>query len=382
MPPDPPPPDPRFTQPSAPTVPGESIGAPRPLTPEAQENQVRLLLNDIFRASLPNTDPLHINILPVDLDRYEQLLGAWAFHAPDLVTRVSGELQTQYGFDPIADDTLLDPALAAALNQILSTAEQRSETIRTDVEGVTTVTREGATETERETTVSQTRFIEMPTPEEFMDDFTNGLSAFVIQLRREGRITRDAADWALDNPDFFLDRYITAIQDMIDAGKDIFRPVGATGDPIFLGEREAGTEEIESTGIDRERILSEVLANEREQIEEEVIRDLIATGTVETTEQQQQVDAEIDRRVERRTQTLINEAIQFFGTETTITTEQVFSIPRPTNVFVLAPGDFLSSEFPAQNVEQIAAGRRGADQGRRSTELGVAPSAPRRVGGR
>ena len=375
--------DPRFTESIAPTMPGQGFGTPPVrMTPEEQEISVRLLMNDIFRASLPDTDPLRINMIPADLGRHEQLLTAWAFYEPDLVTRVSGELQTQYGFDPAAPgDVSLDAALAAALNQILSTAEQRSEQIRVDREGVTTVTREGTTETERETTVSQTRFVDLPSPEAFMDDFMRSMTAFIGAARARGEITRDAAAFFLDDPSILYTEYITDLSARVDAEEDIFRPVGADGTPIFLGEREAGTEEIETSGIDRERILSEVLSNEREQIEEEVIRDITSTGTVETTEQQQQVNAEIDRRIEERTTTLINEAIQFFGTSTTITTEQVFSRPELTSVLKISPRTFLSSQFSAARLENFAAGNRGAEQARRQTAQGTNVSAPRRIGG-
>ena len=362
---------------------GQGFGTPPVrMTPEQQETSVRLLLNDIFRAGLPDTDPLRLSMIPDDVRRHGEILEAWAFYEPDLLLRVRGELATQYGIDPfIPGDVPIDAGLAAALNQILSTAETRSEQTRTTIEGVTTVTREGEVERERETTISRTRFVEMPTPEEFMNDFTTGLIAFTRDLRKKGLITRDAADWMMDNPDFFYERYISDLSDRIDAGEDIFQVVGATGEPIFLGERVAGTEEIESTGIDRERILIEVLANEREQISEEVIRDITSTGTIETTEQQQQVDSEIDRRIAERTQTLINEAIQFYGTESTITTEQVFSIPRPASVFKIPPLSFLSSQFSPAAVENIAAGRRGTEQARRQTAQGTNVSAPRRIGG-
>ena len=212
-----------------------------------------------------------------------------------------------------------------------------------------------------------------------MNEFTTGFSVFTVGLRKKGLITRDAADWMMDNPDFFYSRYIAMLGEL--DPDELFQAVGATGEPIFLGERVAGREDIETTGIDRERILSEVLVNEREQISEEVIRDITSTGTIETTEQQQQVDSEIDRRIAERTQTLINEAIQFYGTESTITTEQVFSIPRPTSVFKIPPLSFLSSQFSPVAVENLAAGRRGTEQARRQTAQGTNVSAPRRIGG-
>ncbi len=375
--------DPRVTQPTGPTLPGEGFVRPTPLTPEQQENQVRLLMNDIFRAALPESDPIHINMLPADLDRYNELLDAWAFYTPDLVTRVAEELRGEFGFDPAAPgDVPGDALLAEIFNQILSTAEQRSEVVRVTTEGQTTVTREGTTVRERDTTITTTRFVDLPTPEEFMNDFTTGLAAYVGDLRGQGLITRDAAAFMLDNPDIFYARYLSDLSDRIDAGEDIFQVVGADGTPVRIGEREAGTEEIETTGIDRERVLQEVLSNERTQIEEEVIRELTSTGTVETTEQQQQVDAEIDRRVEERTNTLINEAIQFFGTENTISIEQIFSRPRLTSVFKISPRSFLTSTISASEAENFAAGQRGTEQARRETAEGINVSAPRRVGGR
>ncbi len=375
--------DPRFTQPIEPTMPGQGFGTPPArMTPEEMENSVRFLLNDIFRAGLPNTDPLRINMTPDDITRHGETLEAWAFYEPDLFNGIWGELRTQYGTDPtIAGDVAVDAGIAALMNEILSTAEQRSEIIRTDAEGVTFVTSEGVTEHEGETTVDRTRFVEMPPAEEIMDEFMAGMTAFIGAARAAGEITRGAAAFFLDDPSILYTEYITDLNARMEAGEDIWRAVGADGTPMFLGEREAGTEEIESAGIDRERILREVTSNEREQISEEVIRDLTSTGTVETTEQRQQVDAEIDRRLAERTQTLINEAIQFFGTSTTITTEQVFSRPELTSVLKISPKTFLSAQFSAHALENLAAGNRGAEQARRQTAQGTNVSAPRRIGG-
>ncbi len=376
--------DPRVQSPPGPTLPGQSLEgfAPRILTDEEQEAQIRQLMTDLFRATLPESDPLSLPITDVIRDRHAETLLAWAFHTPNLFNTITSELQNRFGIDPLNPEIPIDAALAEVFNQILSTAEQRSEVMRTDKESTTLVTTEGTTIRDRDVTINRTRFVELPTPEEFMDDFQTGLAVFVAGLRKSGGITRDAAAFVLANPQQFFNDYLVFQSARIDAGEDIFQVVGATGEPIFIGEREAGSEEIETTGIDRERVLREVIANEREQIEEEVIRDLTSTGTVETTEQQQQIDTEIDRRIAERATTLINEAIQFFGTENTITTEQIFSRPQATRVFKIAPLSFLSSQFPASAIENLAAVGPATQQARRETSQGTNVSAPRRVGGR
>ncbi len=369
-------------------VPTAGFGLPGPLqgtrrlTEDEQESRIRTLMSDFFRHSLPENDPLRLTLDDAAQDEHGAQLEAWAFHTPNLFNSIHTELTDQFGFSPgIPGDIPIDAGIAEIFNQILSTAEQRSEVERTDVEGTTFITREGTTIRERETAVDRTRFVDLPSPEEFMDDFMRGMTAFIGGQRAKGLITREAAAFFLEDPSILYTAYITDLSARVDAGEDIFRVVGADGEPIFLGEREAGAEEIRTTGIDRERILSEVIANEREQIESEVIRDLTSTGTVETTEQQQQINTEIDRRIEERTTTLINEAIQFFGTESIITTEQIFSRPELTSVLKIAPLTFLTSQFPSSSLENLAAGQRGTAQGRRETALGVNVSAPRRVGG-
>lgn len=376
--------DPRIVPVQGPTLPGQPPLSPRRLTDEEQEAQLRQLLNDLYRATItdPN-DPLYRPLGEDALDRNGLLLEAWAFHTPNLFNTVRAELTTQFGFDPLVPgDITIDAGLAEVFNRILSTAEQRSEVIRTDAEGATTVTTEGTTIRDRESVATRTRFVDTPPPEVLIDEFMASMTAFIGAARAKGEITREAAAFFLNDPSILYTAYIADLTARIDAGEDPFQTVGADGTPIFLGEREAGEEEIRTTGIDRERILREVIANERTQIEEEVLRDLTSTGTVETTEQQQQIDTEIDRRISERTTTLINEAIQFFGTESIITTEQIFSRPELTSVLKIAPRTFLSSQFPASSLENLAAGQRGTAQGRRETAQGINVSAPRRIGGR
>lgn len=381
-----PPIDPRYVQ-VTPTIPGQGLTPPRLMTPEEQRTAVTTLLNDLYRAQLDEDDPMYLAIPQPRLDFYREHIDAWSYYVPNLVLNVTNDLDQQYGYSLQDPNREIDPGLGAVVNEILSTAETRSETIRTDTTSQVTVDREGATERERETQVTETRFVDLPTAEEFMNDFRVGFASYTQELRSQGLITSETANWMAVNPDIFYDRYLADLARRAEAGEDIFQVVGASQDPhtvgpqVYIGDRPGGQEILETTGIDRERIYQEVVNNERSQIEEEVIRDLTSTGTVETTEQQQQVDAEVDRRLNERTNTLINEAIEYFGTESTITTEQVFARPNLTAVFRISPKDFLTSALTPHSVTQLAAGRGARAEAVARAPRGDIPSAPRRVGG-
>lgn len=373
-------PPPATTGGSTSTLPRWYYDAPN-LPEEQQRGIITNLMSDIYRAGLDEQDPLYLPLSPTALDAHVNALNMWANQNPDLVLSVRDELAPQFGYDPGSNSGSADAGITAALNQILSTAESTTTTQTITTNTSEGVTRTGTRESERTTGQRVTRFIDIPTEEEFMNDFTVGHTSYVQGLLRQGSITREAADWAMDNQEFFYTQYLTDLSRRVEAGEDIFKVVGAEGTPVKVGERMGDSTFREYSGVDREAVHERVVTNERTRIEEDVRTNYVSTGTLTTTEQEQQIQQETDRRVNEETNRLINEAISYHGTEAVLTVEEIFARPNLTTVFKISPADFLTSQFTPHSLEQTAAGQRGTEQARAVTARGIAPSAPRRLGG-
>lgn len=356
------------------------------------------LLTDIWRYSLPDDDPMHLDMSPVQLDAHDSQLQRWAQYAPDLVDGVIGALESHYGFTPVqppgGSDGGYNSAAAEVFNRITgavsSSQERTNRTQTTDRETTEGINRTGTSEFHRTTGRRETRFIDVPTPEEFLNDFQNGSTTYLRGLLSEGVVDRETVDFLMDNPDLLFDGYLADLGARAARGEDIFRVVGTENEIERLGERlgESFTEEY--SGFTRDQIYEQIVSTQKDKIMEEVRTqfseqqtqtDSAGNALPFTTEQEQQIMEETNRRLNEITNRLVNEQIEQSGSMTQLTVEEMIARPKLATVFKISPLSYLQSQYTPQSLMNLAAGRRGTEQRRRDTATGSTPVAPRRVGG-
>jgi hypothetical protein len=344
----------------------------------AQLRTVTSLMNDLYRASLPPDDPMYLELSPTALDQHSSALLDWAQYVPDLVSGVRDQLSTQYGFDPTNSPG--DNAVATDIFNRLSSSLETSTQTTTTEQGIT---RTGSESFNRTTGTRVTRYVDKPTPEEFLDDFQNSITTFVQGMRQSGGIDQATADFLQSNPRLLLDNYIADLGARAARGEDIFRVVGVNGENTYLGERAGEASVSEYSGMTRSQIFEQIASSQRDQITSQVRQEYTgASGTTAlTADQEQQVTEEVDRRINEQTNRLIGEQISQTGSQTELTTEAVISRPHLTTVFNISPLSFLQNQYTPESLRNLAAGRRGTEEAQARTARGIAPSAPRRVGG-
>jgi hypothetical protein len=229
----------------------------------------------------------------------------------------------------------------------------------------------------------ETRFVDIPTPEEFLDNFETAIVTQADTLRRTGAIDQATKDFMINNPGFFYADYLADLGRRAQAGEDIFRVVGLDQQPVKIGERvgEAVSEEITST---LEAIRTGTLTIE-DVVERTIERLVGEAGT-------QQADGETGTSVQNLTENIteqVNEIFRQFSAETSteervqrltsFTIEEVLQRPNLTTVFAFTPLDFLTERFSPTELMNIAAAVPGRQAAARQQPFGAVPSAPRRL---
>lgn len=145
-------------------------------------------------------------------------------------------------------------------------------------------------------------YVNVPTPEQFLDDFKNGFSTHLKNMVSSGHLGSTAAMWLSDNIDLFWGDYLGKLGQMAQAGQPVFKAVNLgsypTGSSITQSQSQSGPGG--------------------------------AGGTSSAT-----------------------------GTSTSTGTEQLVSRPAPGYVHTLSPLDYLGDAFPAPALEVLYEGRRG-----------------------
>jgi len=87
------------------------------------------------------------------------------------------------------------------------------------------------------TTTTQRKYIDVPTPEEFLDDFQNALAGHLQNGIQNGTVSHQAAQWALQHASQLLDTYTGHLAQMAAQGQQIFKANLPSGQPQLLGTR-------------------------------------------------------------------------------------------------------------------------------------------------
>jgi hypothetical protein len=246
------------------------------------------------------------------------------------------------------------------------------DTLQNIVENVT-VTGEETITTERR----ETEFVDIPTPEEVLDDFMLGLSTWVDTALREGEISVLDYNFVLRNPERFLTPYLAELGRRAEAGEVPFTVVGLEGAAERLGERFGGTVTEQTQRVAEQERISDTEINEL--IESTAARLTPAVPGAEAPDAAAGLLETIENvfREHRETTT----STDFRTLATTITTEDIFGRPRLGIVRDPSPLDFLRGAFPASTLANIVAGEGGPPPARAGGARAVQPSGPRRLGG-
>ena len=202
------------------------------------------------------------------------------------------------------------------------------------------------------------QYLNVPTPEEFLDRFETALATHIQAQVRAGAVSRQAGLWLLDNPDVLFNDYMAELGARAAKGEQIFKPVGVTGEPQLLGERPGAVETSQT----------EAESKALEQAQRAAVSAPTGAGAggaaqAQTTTAQQKTETEEQRRA-------LSQLTQ---------TEQVFARPNLTMVYSLSPLDWLQKQGGGSALELLYQGRRGRRAAEAATALGPPAILPRRV---
>lgn len=166
---------------------------------------------------------------------------------------------------------------------------------------------------ERFETRTVAKYFDVPTPEDFLDNFDIALATHVQGLVVSGELDKDTARWILDNPDILLDEYIAELGSRAQAGEQIFKVVGIGGEDA-AGEGGVPAPELLGTRPGRQ--------------EERDIQTLTQTTAAVTPTGGP--GAVTQRTTQERLKSTLDE------------TEEVFARPRLDYVYAISPLDWLA----------------------------------------
>jgi len=228
------------------------------------------------------------------------------------------------------DPSQIDPG--TILSGALNTSTNRNVNVRSNVVSTTNRT--------------ETRYVDLPTPEEFLDDFDSALNGYVEGLVQTGGLRSEVAQFALQNRNLIFGQYMRKQIENLLAGQAPFRVVGLDADEKLIGAR-AG----------------------------DFARDQRATqGTEQRSESEQasSVPSEtpLGQAIESA-QSLNQTTTEQRAEDTTLkSTEAIVQRNKLGVVASLSPLDFLKDKATTQFLNQLYAGQKGSAQRQAQTAIG------------
>lgn len=190
-----------------------------PLKPEIIDQQDSQFLQQILLKQ-----QLGVALTPDETNRITALSQA----DPDRFNRLLNQIYTNNGGDPNNPNAKFDP------NSILNGL--------TNSNTHTNITRNIQNNTTR------TEFIDLPTPQKFLDDWTNAYNIHITGLVQSGAMRPEVADFARNFEQNLFGEYLKKQTDMLLQGQPIFKTVGMNpANNKDLGTRPGGTQTQQST---------------------------------------------------------------------------------------------------------------------------------------
>ena len=190
-------------------------------------------------------------------------------------------------------------------NQVLNRVAISSDTGQTDITGTATNQTTGTRNlTSNQTgttnlTGSARTYLDIPTPEQFLDDFQNAFATHISGLG----LGAPEQQWVMDNMGMFLNEYIGELGTMAARGEPVFKPTDIKDDAYYLGSR-AG--EVSST---RQQGTTNTQTLQQDNLLTNAASRTLQTG-VGTTVGSQQTTGQTQTDTQQTNQQAISEAIQ------------------------------------------------------------------------
>lgn len=330
-------------------------------------------IESMLRAIWSNTDLAGDPLAPDLRQQLENILFRESSTDPEAFLPIQESIASEFGFSPQPAEADFQIELMNGLIDGLTGALSGSarNTLQNITESVSITGEETVTTGRRET-----EFVDIPTPEEVLDDFMLGISTWVNTALREGEISVLDHNFVLRNPERFLTPYLAELGRRAEADEVPFTVVGLEGAAERLGERFGGTVTEQTQRVAEQERISDTELNE---LIESTASRLLPTVPGEDPDAAKALSETIENvfREHRATTTKTD----FRSLATAITIEEIFGRPRLGIVRSPAPLDFLRETFPASTLANIVAGEGGPPPARAGGARAVQPSGPRRLGG-
>ncbi len=238
-------------------------------------------------------------------------------------------------------------------------SEESADSIATSggssVSGSTTrdITGEQTSESDEFITQRTRTFLDVPTPEQFLDNFSNALSGFAQQAGAAGLSGGDLnalLDPASGMMQTLLQEYMGNLAERAAKGEDLFEVVGAEGGgEEFIGSR---------LGRGTEQTFERVTRIQAEEILKERGETVTAENITRVIDEETQARSEaIARSQDTTTTTKEDKTTTQKGDSTFEETEDLFRRPQLAPVFKFSPTNFLTGRFDAEEMDERAIGR-------------------------
>lgn len=270
-------------------------------------------------------------------------------------------------------------------NQVLNlqtTTQQdvnRQEVENVTKQGTTNLTSNMMTTGQTNITGTERKYIDIPTPEEFLDDFQTGLATYMKGLTggAGAKVSRNASMWIMENMDLFLGDYLGELGEMAKRGEQVFKVTPIRDDAKFLGQRQGDVRQTQTTGQ------KTTTGTETEQGQTQTNRQGTTQQTTQETRRQQQQqqrdggpmqtqttqdqDLTTRREQEQSQQNLqenylrnINKTEQFNLGENVNMREDIYGRSKIGVIHALSPMDYLAKAWSPESMNLRYEGFRGA----------------------
>ncbi len=248
---------------------------------------------------------------------------------------------------------LFDPECAASLADQVGEDTATSTTTTTSSSGTSSKVSTVATDVDEVTSIARRVFFDIPTPEEFLDDFENAFAGFAQSMRDSGLGDTDLKAMLDPSTGFIqsmFSEYMGKVAQRAQQGEELFELVGTEGQPVKVGEREGQVTQVETTRVTRTEAEA-ILRQNGQEVTESAIQTVIKeSGEV----------SEADRKTITGSSGTTSATEESTVTTTAATketvTEELFSRPGVARVFKFSPSDFLVEKFDAEDIDDVSVG--------------------------
>lgn len=278
---------------------------------------------------------------PDQLSRQIELasyLGDIGLGSPNNAKRLKDMLQGT----PFDADLVQKTILASADPSQIDTSALLSGALNTSTNRTTNIVSDTVSRTDRTTT----RYVDVPTPDEFLDDFDNAFSIHVEGLVQTGQLRPEVAQFAQQNRSLFFGEYLREQVGRLLKGEPLYKVTGTSADERLIGSRRGEVTQDKGTSRQTERATS--AASQTAVPSETPLGKAIESASTET-----------ENRTEQSTyDTTLDE------------TEALIQRNKLAVVANLSPLDFLKGSAEAKRLNLLYGGQKGAAQRAAQTAAG------------